>query len=166
MAHSNRNFVIAYVLLVLLPVLGLVGVLRHGRGLNAPLSVDGVWRWQADSSRLAMLPCAESLLSNQDPTLTISQSGANLVLDFNNRAKAAASGVIEGTTLKASIVRPPGEVSEAGCTGGRALSLTATVDPKADPRSLVGMLSASGCPACAPVEIRASRAPVGTKAAH
>lgn len=157
---------IAYVLLVLLPVLGLVGVLRHGRGLTAPLSVDGVWTWQADGSRLATLPCAESLLSNQNSTLTISQSGANLVLDFNNRAKAAASGVIEGTTLKASIVPPSAGASRTGCTGDHALSLTATVNPNADPRSLVGMLSANGCPSCAPVEIRALRTPVETKGAH
>ena len=48
MAHSNRNFAVAYLFLVALPVLGLVGVLRSGRSLTAPLFR---WRIMEDSSR-------------------------------------------------------------------------------------------------------------------
>ena len=34
MVQSNRNFIIAYILLVGLPVLGLIGVLKTGRRVS------------------------------------------------------------------------------------------------------------------------------------
>lgn len=164
MAHTRRNFVIAYTFLVLLPVLGLVGVLKHGRGLSAPLSVDGVWKLQADSGRLAALPCG-ALVSNPDSTFTISQSGTYLVLDFNNRSRNTVPGFLEGTTLKATMDSPAAG-SGSACTGEHALALTATVDPQSDPTSLSGMLSVNGCPSCTPVEIHAVRTPSATKGTH
>ena len=48
MSPTNRNFVMAYIVLVGLPLLGLVGVLRNGRALSAPVSVEGRWTFQAD----------------------------------------------------------------------------------------------------------------------
>ena len=65
MSRTNRNFLIAYVVLVVLPIAGLFGVLKHGRSLAAPISVDGVWRLDADLSQIAALPCGSSLASTQ-----------------------------------------------------------------------------------------------------
>ena len=48
MPHTNRNFVVAYILLVGLAVARLRGVLKSGRSLTAPISVDGTWKVEAD----------------------------------------------------------------------------------------------------------------------
>ncbi len=156
MSHTSRNFVVAYVLLVGLPLLGLAGVLRTGRTLTAPISVDGVWKIEADASRLSGGSCAKTLASLSNSSVGISQSGKNLVLAFNNPSKTVASGALDGKTLKASIV--PVRDSSSDCAD-RSLALTATVDPKSDPRSLTGVLIVSACSSCTPVEFHATRQP-------
>jgi hypothetical protein len=154
-----RNFVIAYAVLVALPVAGLLGVLRHGRALTAPISVDGVWRLQADAAQLAKLPCGKSLASAENPAFTISQSGTNFALEFARGLKSVTSGTISGTALQATL-SPSGVGSgDAQCSADRRFFLAATVDPDAKPRSLVGTLALSDCPSCMPVELRATREP-------
>jgi len=157
MPHTSRNFVVAYILLVGLPLLGLAGVLRSGRSLTAPISVDGVWKVDVGTSRLGVQHCAKS--ASTFSSLVISQSGKSLVLTFNDAGKTVASGSLDGTSLKASVV-PERDSSDPGCD--QALTLAATIDPKTEPRSLRGAMSLTSCPSCAPVEFRASRQPRGT----
>jgi hypothetical protein len=167
MSHTNRNFIVAYVLLVGLPIVGLLGVLKSGRSLTAPLSVDGVWRLQVDPVRLAALPCGKALASAPETALAISQSGRNFTLNLTNGPKSTASGLIDGTTLKASVVPLPAWSDEIGCGNGRELSLVATVNPKADPRSLAGTVSVNNCPSCPSVEFHAVReTPPANKGSH
>jgi hypothetical protein len=164
MSHTNRNFIIAYIFLVGLPVVGLVGVLKTGRNLSAPVSVDGVWKLQADPALLAALPCGKTLADTPDAALSISQSGRNFLLTLPNGPKSTSSGAISGTTLNASLVPSAPWSNEPNCGSGREFSLVAKIDPKADPRSMVGQLSLNGCPTCTPVEFRAVRqAPVSKK---
>jgi hypothetical protein len=61
MSHTNRNFVVAYTLLVGLPLLGLAGVLRSGRNITAPISIDGTWKIETQSS--STQACAKSIAS-------------------------------------------------------------------------------------------------------
>lgn len=164
MSKTNRNFIIAYVLLVGLPILGLLGVLRKGHTLTAPISIDGTWKVTADAARLAALPCGKSLAAS-DLALAISQSGGNFVLSLPNGPKSIAAGSIDGTSLKASVVPSGAWAGEAGCND-RDLQLVATVDPSANPRVLAGTISVNDCPACGAVEFRASRLPAPVKGAH
>lgn len=157
MSATHSNFIMAYILLVGLPVVGLIGVLKSGRTLTAPISVDGRWQLQADPVRLAALPCGKTLAQNPYTALAISQSGKNFTLSLSDGPKSTAWGVLDGTTLKASVVPSIAWSAEAGCGDGRELSLVATVDPKANPRSLVGLLSVNHCSACTPVEFHAVR---------
>ncbi len=156
MAHLNRNFFIAYTLLVALPVLGLVGVLRSGRKLVAPISVDGLWQLQVDPIRMSALPCGKTL-ADPEAALLISQSGRNFGLSLSNGPKSSGSGVIDGNTLKASIIPSLEWSAQAGCGSDHELLVMATVDPKSEPRSLIGMFSVNGCPSCGSVEFRAAR---------
>jgi hypothetical protein len=155
MSNTNRNFIIAYILLVALPIVGLLGVLKTGRSLTAPISVDGLWQLQADPTRLASLPCGKTLGQNPETTLAISQSGKNFTLSLANGPKSSASGVLDGATLKASVVPAAPWSKETGCGVGRELSLVATIDPKTDPRSLAGILTVSDCPSCGSVAFHA-----------
>jgi hypothetical protein len=157
MSHTNRNFVIAYILLVGLPLAGLAGVLRSGRSLTAPISVDGSWKLEADSIHSSGQSCDKALSSLSPSSFSISQSGKSLMLTLNNPAKTTAEGSLEGKVVKAQVGTT--DSSTAGCTAGQPLLLMATVDPKSEPRSLAGVLSVNGCSSCGSVEFRAVRQP-------
>jgi hypothetical protein len=159
MPNTSRNFVVAYILLVGLPLLGLAGVLRSGRNLVAPISIDGTWKVEGDASRISNQPCARTISSLVNTSLVISQSGKSLALTFNNPSKTVASGSLEGKSLRASIGPQRDSAGEMGCGGDQIPTLTAAVDPKSEPRTLTGSLSVSGCASCASVEFRAVRQP-------
>lgn len=149
MSRTSRNFVVAYILLVGLPLLALVGVLRSGRHLSAPLAVDGTWKVDAGSSNLANHPCTE-ISSVLNSPLLISQSGRSLEVSF--KGKSPASGSLDDKNLKSS-------VSVGNGSGCGQVTLAAVVDAKSEPRSLTGQLSFPGCQSCAPVDFRAVREP-------
>jgi hypothetical protein len=153
MSRTSRNFIIAYILLVGLPLAGLVGILRSGRSLHAPISIDGNWKIEADTSRLGSAPCSQALSSLADSPLVISQSGKTFVLAFNNGPKTTASGFLEGKNLTAPVTLESARGS--GCMAAQPLTLVATVDPQSEPKSLSGSLSVNDCPSCAALEFRA-----------
>jgi len=166
-SHSNRNFVLAYVFLVALPILGLVAILRSGRALKAPFSVDGFWKIESGkvesgASPLSASPCGDFLASVSNSPFSISQSGKTLVVILSG-AKTA-TGTLDGNTIKAQFTGTDTDTntkdkSEAVQCGGGGLTLTATLDPLAEPRTLSGRLSVDGCALCAPMEFRAVRQP-------
>jgi hypothetical protein len=155
MSQFNRKFVFAYVVLVALPLVALAGILRSGRTLTAPPSVDGIWSLQIDSTQLDSLPCGKTLAATPDKSIAISQSGKTFVLSFANGPKALGSGTVEGTSLHASLTPSTDWSAENGCGSGRSLTLLATVDKATTPRSLAGMLAVGNCPTCRTVEFHA-----------
>jgi hypothetical protein len=160
MSHTNRSLAVAYILLVVLPLLALVEVLKMGRTLAAPISVDGVWRMEIETGYFSALPCGNLLSSVTNAPVSISQSGKSLILTLNGGSKATAN-VFEGRIIKASFA-PTDSSTQAGCSINRIITLTATFDPKSDPRTLNGTLSVDGCASCVPVEVRAVREPRGS----
>jgi len=157
MSAKNRRFLIAYVSLVVLPVAGLLGVLKSGRTLMAPSSVGGVWKLRINPAQLTAMPCGRSLASTPEPVMTISQSGQRFTLEFADGPRATASGLIEGATLSASLRPLQPWSNESGCGNDRVLTMAGTVDPAAVPRTVAGTLSVSDCPSCTPVEFHAVR---------
>jgi hypothetical protein len=161
--HTNRNFVLAYIFLVGLPLLGLVAVLKSGRGLAAPYSVDGAWKIDAPVDHPSSSACGNLLSSFASAPLSISQSGKTLVVTMSGGTKTT-TGTLEGKTLKAQFAAA-GNVGTADC-GDSGITLAATLDPAAEPRTLRGTLAAAGCASCAPLEFRAvrqSKTPGGTR---
>lgn len=157
MKSANKNFAAAYLILVIIPVLGLAGVLRSGRKLVAPTAIAGRWKMQVNAPALAALPCAGSVATLRDVGFTTSQSGRYFTLSFANSVLPSTSGSIEGTTIKVSMSLPAEAVKEAGCSGGHVFSLTATLDSKAAPSFMTGFLAVNDCATCAPAEFRAFR---------
>lgn len=152
MSSSNRTFVLAYIFLVGVPVLALVGILKSGRQLAAPPSVDGSWKIEARGAGPASA-CNSFLSSAVNSPLSISQSGASLVVGINGGDKTTM-GKLEGKTIKAQFAG----TDDAPNCADRNLTLTATLDPQADPRTLQGTLSVANCPACS-LDFHASRQP-------
>jgi hypothetical protein len=155
MSHANRNFVIVYVFLVLLPLAALAGILRAGRNVKAPISVDGAWNLTIDSTQLNSLPCGKDLAAESERTILLSQSGKGFLLTFANGPRVSANGTLDGTTLRASLTPSREWSAEAGCGAGRQLSLQATVNPSSQPKSMRGSLSVEDCSSCVPVEFQA-----------
>lgn len=154
MPHSNRTFAIAYVFLVALPITGLVGVLRSGRDLKAPISVDGGWKFRTGASRGDLSPCLSLLGLDADTPITISQSGRYLAI---GGAKAGGTGVIEGSALHAVLRPAAGGAPLANCGSEGSVALAATVDPKSNPPAMSGVLSVDACPSCGSVQFEAAR---------
>jgi hypothetical protein len=157
MTSTTKRFAVSYVFLVFLPVLGLLGVLRQGRSLKAPMSVDGQWKLQFDPAQLAALPCGKALASVEDPVLAISQSGERFTLTASGGLLTASSGVIQDATLNAALQPPQSSNNESGCNVDHSLTLIAKLDPTANPKSITGTLSSKDCPACATVPFHAVR---------
>jgi hypothetical protein len=150
MSHTNRNFVIAYILLVGLPLLGLAGVLKSGRSLNAPFSVDGAWKMEAGATHASPAPCADFLSSVPNSPVSISQSGTSLVIGLGGKT---TTGTLVGKTIRAQFAGA-NNPNASECSD-RSLTLTATLDPLTEPRTMSGQLSVQGCTSCVPVEFRA-----------
>ena len=146
MWHANRNFIIAYIFLVGLPLLGLVGVLKTGRNLTAPASVDGTWKVEAatDPQAASASSCGNYYSAITSQPLSISQSGPNLVIALAGGTRTTA-GTIEGKTLTAQF--RGGDGSRGACAD-RSLNLTAALDSQAEPRTLLGTIRVENCAAC------------------
>ena len=153
MSSTNRRFIIAYILLVGLPLAGLAGVLRAGRHLAAPISIEGSWKIEASASRPVALPCDHAVASLLNSTLFVSQSGKTLELTLNGISKTVVPGQLEGRQIRASLgVR-------AGCPADQRITLKASIGPETEPNLLTGSLSVENCPLCSPFEFRAVRQP-------
>jgi hypothetical protein len=166
MSRTNRNVVLAYAFLVILPLVGLAGILKRGHSLTAPVSIDGLWMLQFDPGQMDSLPCGKILAAIPDKAILISQSGRTFVLSFPSGPKVTASGTLDGTTLRASLTQAESS-SETSCTGERPLSMLATVDRRADGSFLAGAFSVPNCATCTSVEFRAQRQATATpKGSH
>ena len=144
-----------------------MGVLKTGRSLTAPASINGTWTLETDLSRLAQLACQNPQSPLRKASLVISQSGKYLVVSLPDVSGITGSGSLEKTSLQGTVTSAAGEWREAGCANPPVLSLVARADEGAKPASLAGTLSAEHCSSCAPLEFRAVReAAADPKAAH
>jgi hypothetical protein len=157
MSYKNKRFVLAYCFLVILPILGFMEVLKKGRGMSAPPSVDGTWKVEANAIKLATLLCGKSTPAIQESFVTISQSGKNLALELNSEPAASGVGVIEGSIIKASLLPLPKGPNQTACVSGRLLTLNATVDARVGLRLLAGELSLDACSSCMTIDFHAAR---------
>src|ERR1700674_2712657 len=117
MSGVNRNFVLAYIFLVILPLVGLAGILKAGRHVTAPVSIDGLWTLRVDSAHIDSLPCGKALTAVPNETIVIAQSGRTFALSFPSGSRLAGSGDLNGTTLRA-LLTPPRESQDSNCGEG------------------------------------------------
>jgi hypothetical protein len=149
-SSTNRKFVVAYIVLVGIPLLALAGVLKAGHHLTAPYAVDGSWRFASSSSPVTSA-CSNFLSSISSGSISVSQSGTVLVVGVNGKT---TNGTLDGKLLRAEFA---GSNDVADCSN-RPLTLVATVDPSTDPRTMAGTLSLGNCTSCS-ADFRAVRQP-------
>jgi hypothetical protein len=154
----KRKLIFAYLSLVGIPVLALLGILRRGQRLTPPVSVGGAWNLEADFSALAGAPCRDLLLSVKQPFLSISQSGPSLAFTINDSQRTTLTGTIQKTSL--SMGPGPSGTADGGigsCADPRVIHLVAEVGKEAEQRILTGTLSIVDCADCKPIPFRATR---------
>jgi hypothetical protein len=154
---SKRKLIIAYICLVGMPLLGLLGILRAGQQLTPPVSVGGAWSLEANFGALGSGSCTDLLTSVSQPFLSIYQSGANLVFTLNNPQKTALPGTIQGAELTMSRDDAPVSTATGACTNPQSIQLNGTVGNQGGQRVLKGILTIQGCAACQPILFRAVR---------
>jgi len=154
--------VLLYLALVGLPVLGILGLLQVGQTLSAPISLAGTWNAQLspDGESIA----ADPGLLPRPMVLTITQSGSNVILVFDDNQRTRLAGKIQGTTINAAALRPDGAAATLTADfGNSARSFRANIDWGAEPRRLVGVLVVDRGRLHADVPIVAVRRDKGSK---
>src|SRR5882757_4087274 len=86
--RHSRQFLIAYVVLVLLPLFGLGVVLKRGRALTAPPSLNGDWNLEFNATPLIAEPCSATLSQMQKSLTIFSQSGRSFAVAFKNGSQS------------------------------------------------------------------------------
>ena len=150
----SRRFLVAYLLLVGVPFGVLLGALHLGRNLLAPPALDGVWTFTANQSDVARSHCAQSTWT--ELSMTISQSGPNLVIELHPMLTRVAFGEVRGRALTAATVFPA-HTTVGGCDPNGAYSLSASLDANSTPATLAGALHLHGCPEGGSIAFRAVR---------
>jgi len=154
----RNKLTLAYVCLVGLPLLGLIGILDAGRNLTAPTSLAGAWELEADLSAIPKGPCGDLFLAGSQPPLNISQSGKRLVVALNDRRKTSLPGVVEGDEVTIGTPRSqPANVANTPCNAQEPFYARGRVTGDIGRRSLTGSLYVNSCGHCPPVPFRASQ---------
>ena len=159
---NKRKLVRDYILFVGVPLLALVGILRAGRHLTAPVAVHGNWSVQADFGPWRGVPCGALLINSQPLLLRIDQSGSNLTLTLDDPQETALPGTIDGFSLSTTSSTGRGGTApaprpDAGCLGPQSLRIQASVIQHEKQRSLAGTFNLDGCASCPPIAFSASR---------
>jgi hypothetical protein len=146
----------SYLLFVGVPLAGLLGVLKVGQGLEAPLAVHGAWAVQPMPAPTRV--CTRYLLFGADSSLTISQSGRELTAVLGPAHDVALRGALyrDELTLE-GVVQPAATPRHVACTVGDTVRLEGRVSSAAPLRELEARLWFSACADCGPTEFRVAR---------
>lgn len=153
---KNTRLIAAYVSLVGLPVLALIGVLRTGGRLTAPPFIGGTWTVESDMKALAAIPCAAAVIHGQAPVLAISQSGRYLYAGLGDPDETSLAGSVEGREIAIGISNATA-VAAGLCRPDNPVMLAAKLERDKDTATLIGEVTAAGCADCRPVPFRAFR---------
>jgi hypothetical protein len=159
---KKRKLVTDYILFVGIPLLALVGILRAGKHLTAPVALHGNWSVLADFSPWQGVPCGALLINTRPLLLRIDQSGSDLTLTLNDPARTTLPGIIDGFSLSTTFSAGRGGTApaprpDAGCLGSQSLRIQATVIEHEKQRSLAGTFNLDGCASCPPIAFSATR---------
>ncbi len=153
---SRKKLLGAYVLLVGAPLLGLLGILRSGQHLAAPVSVGGTWNLEDNLTPLTGSECRAAFANISQPFFAISQSGSLLTFTLNNPQQTTLPGTIRQNTVTMGS-ELSAEDASPDCTHPQAIRLRAALGQQGLQRSLIGTFSIAGCSDCPALPFRAVR---------
>lgn len=98
--------ILLYLVLVGAPLVGLLAMLRVGQTLEVPPSIGGAWVIDPTTAQAIKRSCAALDLPDQNPEMTISQSGRYVQVRFNDTAQTAMIGRLHANSLAVRQVSP------------------------------------------------------------
>jgi hypothetical protein len=128
---------IAYLFLIGIPIFCVIGILRLGENLTAPVAVKGVWLVDKQLEDSNTTSCGEYLNMLGWKEMTISQSGPDLVISFNDISHTTLLGTIDALEISAQGKNPNTPIQ---------LEFHAEFDRQSDPNRLSMVIQTSRCP--------------------
>jgi hypothetical protein len=130
--------VLLYVVLVGLPVLGILGLLRVGQTLSAPISLAGTWNAKLDLPKRTDSQMEDPSIARAEAVLSIAQSGSRLSFTFDDR-KTVLVGNIEDMRIEAASPDAP-KSEHASSVATSVIYFRGRVNRQTAPDQLVGVL--------------------------
>jgi hypothetical protein len=93
------KIILIYVALVGVLLAVLLGILRIGEKLNAPINVSGEWSVNGDFAKAANESCISITFQKKEPLLVIEQSGIYLKALFNDSAHTEMQGRLQNNKM-------------------------------------------------------------------
>jgi hypothetical protein len=146
MAHIKH--LVQYLALVGLPFLGLLGVLRVGRDMTAPMAVHGPYLVATTGGTGGS--CLKALLA--DSSLAVSQSGERIQVRLGQRA-VRLDGQLTGNALRAEGELP----ATTACPSGEPIRLEGLAS-RVEGQVRLDLQLRAECAACGSLTVQASRA--------
>lgn len=115
-----------YLVLVITPLLGLLGILQIGEKLQAPAPVGGIWAVEPGTSEALKQSCAPLKASGDRLEMTLSQSGRYVQLQFNDAEKTTMTGRFDDSVLTLRQILGSGVRNRCGSATAAALQLRHT----------------------------------------
>jgi hypothetical protein len=155
--------ILLYLFLVGVPLLGIVGLLQVGQSLSAPISLAGKWTAQLVPAQPQDLASEDWLLGGGSTTLSITQSGPNFRLTFDDTPGKVFEGSIREMTINARVLDRGGAATtnpsnvRTTAVAFRGRVVRGTVDRQVQPDRLIGVLIFGDGPSRAEVSLTAMR---------
>ncbi len=153
---KHMKAVLLYIALVALPLLGILGILQLGDGLNAPPDLAGRWTLRAVSAPELEQGCTLLPLEADSLSMHISQSGQYLRLRFEGAEETVLRGTWRDGVLVVEHEITAGASAEGACDEATTATLRARLDQEAGRAKLRGVWTTS-CDACPELNFQAVR---------
>ncbi len=150
---------VLYFILVVLPLVGVLAILRSGSHLVPPVAINGKWVINKEEGSDRSY-CNNLVIVANEPKLSITQSGQWIDIQFNDDQTTAFRGLLQDSQLNTQTVHPVVVTDKnSHCIGNNRLALEATFVKEGEQTKLSGVIKVDGCDSCAPVPFTATRIP-------
>lgn len=136
--------VFMYLMFVGFSLLALWGILRVGEGMATMFCIQGPWTMEVSKPSTSS-SCNQQFREAEATAFSISQSGAQFSILFNNETIGVLQGEIKDIDLIASAPASSGSFLK-GENSDEIIRMRATLDRQSKPARLWGVLSFANCP--------------------
>ena len=149
------KIILLYITLVGVLLALLLGILRIGEKLQAPINVSGKWILNDDFTKAVAKSCAPVTFHKDEPQLIIEQSGIYLNASFNDIDKTEMTGKLENNKIVFNQVIQAKKDSVKVCGNDLLTELSVTVIQNDTTDELTGAWKTPNCSKCGEIKFSA-----------
>jgi hypothetical protein len=152
------KIILLYVTLVGILLVGLLGILRVGEKLKAPINIAGDWEIYDESAKAIKESCIPLTFQKKEPQFNIEQSGIYLKAIFNDVNHTEMSGRLENNKMVFRRTVKTRIDSVNVCGNELLIELSVKIIQYGDePDQLSGEWTTPGCNKCGHIKFGAVR---------